>query len=112
MFHRIPKLNSLIKQYVAEIIAQDLSLKPSIIFTVTKVDTAKDLSYADVFISVFPEKEHRYLLKTLEKEIYFIQKKLNQKLVIKKFPRLRFSLDTTEAQADKIEKILQKLDSE
>ncbi len=107
--HRISKLNSLIKQQIAHIISEELNLKNNLIITITKVDTSKDLSYADVFVSVFPEERTNYLLKTLDNEIYNIQKKLNQTLVIKKFPRIRFYLDTTEKNADKIEKILKKI---
>ncbi len=110
MSYRISKLNSLIQQQISEIISKNLHLKQNVFFTITKVDTSKDLSYTDVFVSVFPELESNYFLKTIKKEIYFIQKKLNQRLIIKKFPRIRFHLDKTEIEADKIEKILKKLD--
>ena len=103
---RIAKINKLIKQQVAEIIAQELSLKPGVFITVSKVDTSRDIRYTRIFISIFPEKEIDYALKTLRKEVYFIQGKLNKKLFLKIVPRIEFSIDATESNADNIEKIL------
>jgi len=106
MSHRISKINELIKQQVAEIITRELSLKPGVFITISKVDTSRDLRYTHIFISIFPEKETNYILETLRKEIYFIQGKLNKKLFLKIVPKIEFSVDTTELNADNIEKIL------
>ena len=109
MSERIAKINKLIKRDLAEILVRELNLKPGIFLTVAKVDTSRDLRYAKVFISVFPYKESNYALKTLSKEMYSIQGELNKKLKMKPLPRLQFELDSTEEEADKIEKILLKL---
>jgi len=109
MFHRINKINSLIKQRLSLILSRELNLKPGIFLTVSKVDTSKDLSYTRIFVSVFPESETNYALKTLEKESGFLRKELGKKLKIKTLPRLNFKIDTTEAEADEIEKILKQL---
>lgn len=106
MSFRISKINELIRQQVSEIISRELSLKPGIFLTVSKVDTSKDLRYTRIFISVFPEKETGYALETLKKETYFLQGKLNKKLFIKIVPRIEFVLDTTEIRADEVEKLL------
>jgi ribosome-binding factor A len=106
MSHRISKINELIKQQIAEIISRELSLKPGIFLTVAKVDTSRDLRYTRIFISIFPERETRYVLETLKKELYFLQGRLNKRLFLKIIPRMEFVADTTEAQADKIEKLL------
>ncbi|KKQ07167.1 MAG: hypothetical protein US16_C0001G0003 [Candidatus Moranbacteria bacterium GW2011_GWE2_36_40] len=45
-------------------------------------------------------------MKTLAKEIYSIQGALNKKLKMRPLPRLQFVSDSTEEEADKIEKIL------
>ncbi|MFH0969820.1 MAG: 30S ribosome-binding factor RbfA [Patescibacteria group bacterium] len=110
MGHRIEKINELIKQQISEIIPRELNLKPGIFLTVAKVDTTKDLRYTRIFISIFPEKETNYVLKTLKKEIHFLQGKLNKKLAIKIMPRIEFTVDLTELKADKVEKILRDID--
>ena len=109
MSQRIQKINSLIKKYISEIILKDLSIKPGVFLTIGKVDTTADLRYTRIFVSVFPEKEVNYTKETLKKEKYSIQKSLNKKLQMKILPRISFVMDKTEAEADKIEKILRDL---
>lgn len=109
MSNRISKVNELIKQQISEIISREINLKPGVFLTVSKVDTSNDLSYTHIFISVFPEREINYALETLKKETYFLQGRINKKLFIKKVPRIEFVLDTTEAEADEVEKILKEI---
>ncbi len=106
MNHRISKINELVKQQVSEIISRELNLKPGVFLTIAKVDTSRDLRYTRIFVSIFPEKETNYAFETLKKETYFIQGKLNKKLFLKIIPKIEFSVDTTELNADNIEKIL------
>lgn len=109
MSERIHKINELIKRHISEILSRELSIKSGVFLTVSKVDTSKDLRYTRISLSVFPHKESEYALKTIDKEIYKIQGALNKKLSIKPLPHLEFLLDSTEEEADKIEKILLKL---
>jgi ribosome-binding factor A len=106
MSDRIVKLNKLIKEHLGEIFQRELSLKPGLFLTIAKVDTSVDVRYTRVSISVYPYKESDYVMKTLGKEIYVIQGVLNKKLKMRPLPRLEFILDSTEEEADKIEKIL------
>ncbi|EKD46896.1 MAG: Ribosome-binding factor A [uncultured bacterium] len=106
MSDRIVKLNKLIKEHLGEIFQRELSIKPGVFLTIAKVDTTPDIRYTRVSISVFPYKEADYVMKTLSKEIYQIQGALNKKLKMRPLPRLEFVLDSTEEEADKIEKIL------
>lgn len=106
MSERTVKLNELIKRHLGEIFLKELSLKPGLFLTISKVDTTPDLRYTQVFISVFPYKDSDYAIKTLSKELYSIQGSLNKKLSMRPLPRLEFKLDPTEEEADKIEKIL------
>lgn len=94
---------------MSQILSRELNLKPGIFLTVSKVDTTKDLRYTRIFVSVFPESEANYALKTLEKESGFLRKELSKELKLKTLPRLDFKIDTTEAKADEIEKILKNL---
>lgn len=112
MFLRIAKVNELIKQQVAELITRELSLKPGVFITVSKVDTSKDLRYTQVFVSVFPEKEIKYAMNAIKNEAHSIQKKLYKKLNLKPLPKLEFRIDSTESQADEVERILIELGKE
>jgi ribosome-binding factor A len=106
MSERIVKLNKLFKEHLGEIFQRELSIKPGVFLTIAKVDTTPDIRYTRVSISVFPYKEADYVMKTLSKEIYQIQGALNKKLKMRPLPRIEFILDSTEEEADKIEKIL------
>lgn len=110
--YRIQKVNELIRQQISEIISRELNIKPGVFVTISKVDTTKDLRYTRILISIFPEKETEYAVKTLEKELYSIQGRLNKKLFLKPIPKIEFVADTTEAEADNIEKILKKIEEE
>lgn len=109
---RIQKVNSLISQQLSEILSKEIDLKPGVFITIAKVDTTKDLRYTHVFVSVFPEKEMHYVEKTLEHEMNSIQKKLNKRLHMKILPKVKFKMDSTEARADEIEKILKEIGEE
>ena len=107
--NRLPKINELVRKYVNDIILKDLSLKSGVFVTIAKVDTSPDVRYTRVFVSVFPESEFSYALKTLDKERHNIQLSLNKKLRIKPLPHIEFRSDFTEKEADKIEKLLKEL---
>ncbi len=106
---RITKVNEQIRKLLGEIMERELSLKPGVIITIPKVDTSKDLRYARMFISVFPESETQYVTQTLKKELSGIQRKLYTKLYMRPMPKLAFEIDTTEQEADKVEKLLLEL---
>jgi len=112
MSFRIKKVNSLIKEQISEIFTRELNLKQGVFLTVVKVDTTKDLRYTRIFISVFPEADRSYILTALKNEKIGIQKKLHEKLHMKIMPKIIFKLDTTEAEADEIEKLLKKIKEE
>jgi len=109
MSTRIAKINDLIRQNINDILTRELSLKPGVFITIAKVDTTPDLRYTRIFVSIFPEKETAYAVKTLGKELYRIQGALNKKLHMKPLPKVEFKLDTTEQKADEIEKLLKNL---
>lgn len=109
MSFRIQKVNSLIREEMGEIFARELNIKSGVFLTVVKVDTTKDLRYTHIFVSVFPEKEGNYIEVALKNEKNNIQRKLNKRLQMKIVPKILFKLDTTEVEADEIEKILRKI---
>ncbi|MFA5871904.1 MAG: 30S ribosome-binding factor RbfA [Parcubacteria group bacterium] len=110
MFSRVDRINELIKETLASIIAEEIDISPGIFITVTKVDTSRDLRYARVFVSVFPENKFGEAMRVLKRNIYSIQGKLNRKLSMKPLPRIDFISDKTEAEADKMEKLLKEID--
>ncbi len=112
MSHRIEKVNDLIRDNLSEIIQKETSLKTGVFVSIVKVDTSKDLRYTSVLIRVFPESEKEEALEVLSKEIYKIQKLLNNTLEIKIFPKVRFCLDASPEAVDELEKVFQQIKEE
>jgi ribosome-binding factor A len=112
MSHRLEKVNDLIRDSVAQIIAKHLSIKKGVFVSVAKVDTSKDLRYARVFISVFPKENQLYVEKTLRKEIYDIQGLLNKSLSMRPLPRIKFVYDDTQQRLGEIEDIFDQIKKE
>ncbi|OGI28668.1 MAG: hypothetical protein A2288_00810 [Candidatus Moranbacteria bacterium RIFOXYA12_FULL_44_15] len=106
---RVAKINGLIQDILNNIILKDLSLKEGVFITISKVDTTSDLRYTRVSVSIFPEREIKYAVKTLEHELYKMQGTLNRKLHMKPLPKIEFRVDMTESRADEIEKLLREI---
>ena len=109
MPNRIQKVNELLRQNISEFLSHALTVKQGVFITLTKVDTSKDLRYAKVFFSVYPENDRDYIIKVLTERRHVIQSYLFKKLSLKPFPSLTFVSDATEDNADHIEKLLRSL---
>ncbi|MEA1926047.1 MAG: ribosome-binding factor A [Patescibacteria group bacterium] len=112
MSRRIKKIDDLVRDAIADILIKHLSFKKGVFVSVIRVDTTKDLRYAQVFVSVFPVEEQDYAIKTISKELYRIQGLLNKKLCSKILPRLKFVLDTTQQDMTDIEKVFRQIHEE
>ena len=112
MSKRILKINQLLKEKLGEIIRKELSLKPSVLVTIIKVDTSKDLRYAKALLSVYPETEDDYVLKTLYKESKKIHKVLHQELFMKTLPKIKFLINDNQKKLSEMEEIFDKIHQE
>ena len=106
---RIEKINENFRHHMSEIITKEVSLKMGVIVTIARVTTTPDLRRCAILVSVFPASDGQYVMKTLKKEIYSLQRSLNMKLHMRPLPRIHFELDTTEEEAQKVEDILREL---
>lgn len=109
---RIDKVNALVQELLSDFLNREISLKKGVLVTIAKVDTTRDLRYTRVSVSAFPEKEKGYVGETLRKETRRLEKALHQKLNMKVKPHLSFTMDTTEQEADTVEKLLKEISEE
>lgn len=107
---RVTKINELLRKLLAEIMERELSLKPGVLITIAKIDTSRDLRYTRMFLSVFPESETSYASEAVRRTLPVLQKRLYAQLYMKPMPKLSFAIDTTEQEADKVEKLLRELE--
>lgn len=108
--HRIERVCELVKQQISEILP-DLNLTGCGFVTVTSAIVSPDLKEGRVFVSVIGTAEQKQrAIKTLDQEHGRIQNELAHRIVLKYTPRLKFLLDETESEAQRIETLLNELD--
>jgi len=110
MGKRISQVNELIHQTLGGIFLRELDLPVGTILTVKRVETAADCKDATVWVSVLPEDRRDATLGLLEQNLNRLQRILFKALVMEHPPRITFKLDVSEGQADRVLRLLDKLD--
>lgn len=108
IMHKIEKVNELIRQELAKIIFEEES-EPGILTTLMAAETSPDLRHTTVTISVYPTEKGESTLKKLSSRIFFLQQLLNKKLKIHPVPKIRFVLDGSGSESQKINTLLEKI---
>ena len=106
---RAKRFNELIKKELGKIIFDFLDVKPGILATITRVDTALDLFTAVVFVSIYPDREAKEIFDKLNRLIYQIQQILNKKLKIRPVPKIIWRHDKNPEEASKVESMLKEV---
>lgn len=109
MSKRIQRVNQLIKKELSQILLKEIEFTPDVLVTITQVETSSNLIESRVWISVLPEEKLKRVLKILNRNIYFLQQKLNKRLRMRPVPKIKFLEEKKTAGAGKIEEILEKL---
>ena len=109
MSDRLIKIEKLLSVEVAKIIKEEIETQESIVVTIVRAKVSRTLEHATIFISILPEPRTEEIFAKINKQIYFIQQRLNKKLFMHPVPKIRFELDTSEEQAEKITKLIEKL---
>lgn len=112
MFKRSERVGELIKKELGKIILKEIELPAGLLVTLTRVEVSKNFDHCRVFVSCFPEEKRKEVLEILKKNIFFIQKILDKKLVMKKVPKIVFLEEKKVVEAGKIEKVLADLKKE
>lgn len=112
MSNRIQRVNQLIKKELSQILLKEIEFPWDVLVTITRVGTSANLIDSKVWISVFPEEKLEIILEILNKNIYFLQQKLNKRLEIRPVPKIKFLEENKTGEAGRIEDILEKLKKE
>ncbi len=107
--NRQDRLNSELQKEIYEIISRRLK-NPLIMemFSVLKVDCAKDLSFARVYISVYSKDKEKSekTFNAIKDDARKIRYELSKSMILRTVPELSFILDDSMEYSDKINKIL------
>lgn len=122
MSKRIERVNQLIKRELSQIILREIDLSEKTLVTVTRVESALNLNQVKVYISVMQpssqvaesksagsENKVKSILETLNRQIYFIQQKLNKRLKMRPIPKIRFIEEKKAEEAGKIDELLEEI---
>ncbi|HNW09447.1 MAG TPA: 30S ribosome-binding factor RbfA [bacterium] len=107
---RMVRVNELIGQQLGLIINEEVEFPLNTIVTITAVSVSKDLHWAKVLVSVIPKEQKQLALKILAAEAINLQKILNERVVLRRVPKLQFSLDETQDRVGAINELLDNLD--
>jgi len=108
MSDRMLKINELILQRLGEVITREVEM-PNVIVTITRVTTSKDLHYSTIYVSVLPDDKLDFAIKKLNSVSKHLRYELNKKIILRVVPQLEFRPDTSERQAQDIDKLLDSL---
>ena len=104
---RSVRVSELIKRELATILNSPREKPREFFLTLTAVRTSKDIKYADVWVSVMGDSAKRKkAIGWLRGSAGRLRHKLGQNLRIRRVPELRFELDETLDNAERIESIL------
>lgn len=109
---RLPKLESLLRLEVANIIEREIEFPKDTLLTITTVNVLPDLSQVRIGVSVLPVTQTALAFKILIHSAYEVQRLINQRLRLYRVPKLSFYIDDSLAEADKIETLLDSLKTE
>lgn len=105
MSRRVDRLNEQLKREIAHIVHLEVKDPRVGATVVTAVETAPDLTFARVFVSM-PADQAAETLEGLGAAAPFIRSALAQRLELRRVPELRFQRDRTMERAQRIEELL------
>ena len=109
MSTRIDRLNSQFQKEISNIIQFQFDKEKIGFVTVSDVIVSADLSYADVYVSIFLKGyKQKESFEYLEKEKGLIRSELAHRIDIRKIPEIRLHLDDSLDKIERIENIVNK----
>ena len=112
MSRRMEKVADLLQTEIAELLARRVK-HPAIeraMVSITHVDVAPDLSNARIHVSVMADAEEQAeVLDALGRSASFLHRELTKLIRIRRVPFLRFELDHSIAEADRLTALMQEV---
>lgn len=110
MSQRTDRIDELLRQEIGAVMARDVA-DPRIGFaTITKVETARDLSHAKVWVSVIGQPAERSsTIAALRRAMPFIRHELGARLSLRRIPEFHVELDDTAERGTRVLHLLSEL---
>ncbi|MBI5814647.1 MAG: 30S ribosome-binding factor RbfA [Nitrospinae bacterium] len=112
-FHRADRVGEETLRDLSHIIQREMKDPRLGFVSITRVEMAKDLRHANVFVSVFgPEKDKQKTMEALKSGAGFIRGLLGKRLNLRATPELTFHLDDSMEHSARIQELLRKVKKE
>lgn len=113
MFERNERLNELLLRELSELLRSVKDPGLSGLVTLTGLELAKDRRSARVFYSVLGgEHERESTSRALSRAADFLRMRLKERVSLRSLPQLSFAYDPTPERADRIERLLSRIEGE
>ncbi len=111
MSQRTDRLDSQIRQELMELLQREMK-DPRLGFaTITRVETARDLGHARVWVSVLgTDAERERTMDALRVATPWLRRRLGERLTLRHVPELTVRLDDSIASGDRVLRIIRELD--
>jgi ribosome-binding factor A len=111
MSQRTERIDELLRQEITELLSRSVA-DPRIGFvTITRVDTAPDLSHAKVWVSIIGQRGERSAsLQALRGAMPYIRHQLGERVRLRRVPDLHVELDDTAERGTRVLQILHELE--
>lgn len=109
---RVERVEQEMRKELNSIIAHGLKdprIDANAMISVTMVETAKELKYAKVYVSIFNNEKPQEILKVLNKASSYLRGELFKRLKIREVPELHFFIDESLEYGYKIDKLLKEI---
>lgn len=107
--NRLLRVGEEVKKELAELLNFKLEEYRGKFITVTEARVSRDLGYADVWVMILADKETQIANVTqLNNDSWKLRKEIAAKIYLRHIPELRFHLDSTLENAEKIDDLLRK----
>ena len=106
---RQKKVSRLVQKEIADIfLRKGKEYAPGKLISIMKVRMSPDLSFAKIFISIFPSENHDEVLKSIQEHAHKIRFELGQKVgkQLRIVPEIAFNIDDSLDYIEKIDKLL------
>lgn len=101
-----------LKNGLAEIFARDIEFPPGMLVTVMDAKMTQDRRFAKITLSVFPNGVQQQVLDIIGHAKHEINDGLAKRMRIRVIPKLHYVFDDTEAVAEEVETLLNRLERE
>lgn len=112
MTRRQEKVNDQIQTEVADLISRRIKHPglEGVLCSITHVDVSPDLTIAHVYISLLDDTvDERVVMDALEHSETFMHHELVQRLHMRRIPHLRFHVDHSIAEADRLTRLMREV---